>query len=163
MKTYAITGGRSISLLAAFCTVIFFGNRASSEDLAADVFLQALRGIRRYQYRGVPLHAWLYRIASNLIADHLNRSAERRTVPLGEENTHPSLQTPDTAEHTAAWHDVRSAMKQLTDDQQQVILLRFFQDLTHEEAAAAMGRRPGAIRALQSRALIALRQVMAQK
>lgn len=137
------------------------GNRATSEDLASDVFLEALRGIKRYRYRGLPIASWLYRIAHNLTADHLRRNARRPTVSLGNEAENPRLQSPDDAESAVLWHDMHDAIVQLTDDQQQVILLRFFQGLSHEETATIMGRRSGAVRVLQNRALNALRHLMA--
>ena len=136
------------------------GDRAAAEDLASEVFLEALRGIRRYRYRGVPFSAWLYRIARNLTADFLRHRASRPTVPLGEDGAHAALTSPDGADAAARSHDVQAAIRQLTDDQQQVIILRFFHDLSHEETAAILGRRPGAVRVLQSRALSALRRVM---
>jgi RNA polymerase sigma-70 factor (ECF subfamily) len=137
------------------------GNRAASEDLASEVFLEALRGIRRYRYRGLPFSAWLYRIARNITADHLQRNARRPTVELVEDSGHPALQTPDQAEGHALSQDMQAAIRQLTEDQQQVITLRFFQGLSHEETAAIMGRRSGAVRVLQNRALHALRKHMA--
>lgn len=137
------------------------GNRTISEDLASDVFLEALRGIKRYRYRGLPIASWLYRIAHNLTADHLRRNTRRPTVSFENESEDPRLQTPDNADTAVLWHDVHKAIVQLTEDQQQVILLRFFQDLSHEETAAIMGRRSGAVRVLQSRALNALRRLMA--
>ena len=136
------------------------GDRAAAEDLASEVFLEALRGIRRYRYRGVPFSAWLYRIARNLTADFLRRRASRPTVPLAEDGANPGLVSPDGADAAARSYDVQAAIRQLTDDQQQVIMLRFFHDLSHEETAAVLGRRPGAVRVLQSRALSALRRVM---
>ena len=137
------------------------GNRAGSEDLASEVFLEALKGIRRYRYRGVPLSAWLYRIARNLTADFQRRNARKPTVPLEEETARADLQAPDEADSSALRHDMRAAIQQLTEDQQQVIILRFFQGLSHEETAAIMGRRSGAVRVLQNRALRALRRLVA--
>ncbi len=138
------------------------GSHEVSEDLASDVFLEALRGIGRYRDRGIPLAAWLYRIAHNVTADYLERERRRPTVPLQEEiSTHPKLRLGDESDSVANRHDVQAAMRQLTDDQQQVILLRFFQGLSHNETAAVMGRRSGAVRVLQTRALNALRRVMA--
>ena len=136
------------------------GSRAASDDLASEVFLQALRGIGRYQYRGLPFQAWFYRIARNLTADYLSRHARQATVSLLEEADSPALLTPDEGDQVALRHDVHIAIRQLTDDQQQVITLRFFQGLSHEEVAAVMGRRAGAVRVLQHRALSALRQLM---
>ncbi len=139
------------------------GNWTASEDLASDVFLQALRGIERYRYRGVPLSTWLYRIARNLSADFLKRRARRWTEPLGAESQHQQLQAPDRADAFALSQDIQGAIRQLTDDQQQVIILRFFQGLSHEEVATVMERRPGAVRVLQNRALGALRRVMSKR
>ena len=136
-------------------------NRAASEDLAADVFLEALKGIGRYRYRGVPISAWLYRIAHNITADHLRRTVRQPVAPLGEDREHPQLKTEDEADASALRQDMQAAIQQLTEDQQQVIMLRFFQALSHEEIAAIMARRPGAVRVLQNRALNALRRVMA--
>ena len=136
------------------------GDRAASEDLASDVFVEALRGIGRYRYRGVPFSAWLYRIARNLTVDHLQRNARQPTVSLGDEPEHPQLQTQDPTDASALRQDMQDAIQQLTEDQQQVITLRFFFGLSHEEIAAAIGRRPGAVRVLQHRALNALRRQM---
>lgn len=136
------------------------GDRAAAEDLASEVFLEALRGIRRYRYRGVPFSAWLYRIARNISADYVRRRASRPTVPLLESDERAALTTPDSTDATASHQDIQAALGQLTDDQQQVVVLRFFHGLSHEEAAAVMGRRPGAVRVLQNRALGALRRVM---
>jgi RNA polymerase sigma-70 factor (ECF subfamily) len=138
-------------------------NRTVAEDLASEVFLEALRSIRRYEYRGVPLSAWLYRIARNVTADHIRWSARRPTLPLDVDANHPALHVPDATESTGAWHDVHAAIQQLTEDQQQVTLLRFFQGLSHNETAAAIGRSPGAVRLLQHRALNALRKLLPQE
>jgi RNA polymerase sigma-70 factor (ECF subfamily) len=136
------------------------GDRSAAEDLASDVFLQALRGIRGYRYRGAPFSAWLYAIARNVSADFIRQRAHRPVMPLLVNGTSPQLAVPDGAEAAARNHDIQSALRQLTDDQQQVIILRFFHGLSHEETAAAMRKRSGAVRVLQSRALQALRRVM---
>jgi RNA polymerase sigma-70 factor (ECF subfamily) len=139
------------------------GNPAVAEDLASDVFLEALRGIHRYRYRGAPISAWLYRIAHNITADFLRGRKRRPTVPLEDEFPYSQLQSADGADGSAIRLDLDVAIRQLTDDQQQVILLRFFQGLSHEEAAAVMQRSPGAVRVLQNRALSSLRRVMAAR
>ena len=135
------------------------GNRALSEDLASEVFLEALRGIRKYEYRGLPFRAWLFRIAHNLLADHARRNARQHTVPLDDSHA-DRLETPDSTEGAALREDVREALRQLPEAQKQVILLRFFQDLPHDEIAAIMGKRSGAVRALQHRALNGLHRLM---
>ena len=137
------------------------GNHTIAEDLASEVFLEALRGIQRYRYRGVPFASWLYRIARNLTADFLKRRARRPTSPLGDETIdHPQLRTEDETETATLRQDMQAAIRRLKEEHQQVIILRFYEGLSHEETAAAMGRRPGAVRVLQHRALTALRQLM---
>jgi RNA polymerase sigma-70 factor, ECF subfamily len=138
------------------------GDRAAAEDLAADVFLEAVRGISKYRYRGVPLAAWLFRIARNLTADHLARKSRRPSVPLQDEMPNADDSYIGNPEASAQWEDVRNALMTLTEDQQQVIVLRFFQGLSHEEAAQTMGRRSGAVRVLQNRALKAMRKLLAE-
>jgi RNA polymerase sigma-70 factor (ECF subfamily) len=134
-------------------------DRAAAEDLASQVFLEALRGIRGYRYRGVPFSAWLYRIARNLTADFVGWRAKRGTLPL-DESAQGQLAAPDVMDSALRWHDIHAALGRLTEDQQQVIILRFFQGLSHEETATIMRRRPGAVRVLQSRALDAMRRAM---
>jgi RNA polymerase sigma-70 factor (ECF subfamily) len=136
------------------------GDRSAAEDLASEVFLGAVRSIGRYEYRGAPFSAWLYRIAQRVTADFLRKRAQRPTVPLNEDGAHPNLQTGDGTEASTLWHDVQAAIQQLTEDQQHVIVLRFLHGLSHEETAAAMGRSSGAVRILQHRALVALRELM---
>jgi RNA polymerase sigma-70 factor (ECF subfamily) len=137
------------------------GNRAVAEDLASEVFLEALRGIKRFQFRGAPLRAWLYRIAHHLTVDHLRSNARRPTVTIEATNdATPGLAVADAAAAVADQHDLNQALRTLTDDQQQVIVLRFFHGLSHEETAAIMNRRPVAVRVLQNRALKSLRKAM---
>ena len=129
---------------------------STAEDLASEVFLEALRGIHRYEHRGIPLLAWLYRIARNVTADHIRRSLRWHVVPISDN----SLEATDRADATMLRHDMFAAISQLTDDQQQVIVLRFFQGFSSEETATLMRRRSSAVRSLQHRALGTLRRIL---
>ena len=60
------------------------GNQADAEELASAVFVRAVENIGSFQWRGVPLQAWLYRIAHNAAVDHLRRSSRRKSAPLDE-------------------------------------------------------------------------------
>jgi RNA polymerase sigma-70 factor (ECF subfamily) len=131
----------------------------AAEDLAADVFVEAVKSIGRYRYRGIAFRAWLYRIAHNITADHRRRLARRPAVPIPEAG-HASCAVADFAGGLASRDEVRMAIEQLTDEQQQVVVLRFFEGLSVGEAAEAMGRREGAIKALQHRALKRLKVLM---
>jgi RNA polymerase sigma-70 factor (ECF subfamily) len=58
------------------------GNRTEAEDIAGEVFLKALESLRSYRERGIPMQAWLFRIAHNLVVDHLRKTAKHKTVPI---------------------------------------------------------------------------------
>src|SRR5205814_9230954 len=59
--------------------------RSEAQDITADVFQQALANLPRFEWRGVPFAAWLYRIAANAVADHFQRTARQSSSPPGQE------------------------------------------------------------------------------
>jgi RNA polymerase sigma-70 factor (ECF subfamily) len=130
------------------------GNRAVAEDVTSQVFEQALRTLGRFEWRGVPLAAWLYRIAANALADHW-RDRRRDAVDLPPE-------VPDASELDEL--DRRLALYQqvdrLPDLQRQVIRMRFVEEKSIRDVAAALERSEGAIKQLQLRALENLRKSM---
>jgi len=139
-----------------FCRI---GDAMAAEDVTADVFVEAWKGIRRYSYRGVPLISWLYRIAHNLIADFLRRRNRAKTQRLEDDGARVP-HTGDEAERVALWQSVSAAFRRLTLEQQQVLVSRFIEGLTLAETAALMGKRENAIKALEFRALKAVRRIM---
>jgi len=139
-----------------FCRI---GDAAAAEDLTADVFVDAWRGIRRFSYRGVPLISWLYKIAHNLLADFLRKRNRAKTQPLGDDGA--QMADPrDEAESVAVWQSVAAAFKKLTLDQQQVLITRFIEGLSLAETAAVMGKNENAIKALEFRALKSVRRIL---
>lgn len=132
---------------------------SAAEDVAADVFVEAVRGIGRYRYRGVALRAWLYRIARNLAADHHRRLA-RRPAPIHVAVESEARAGNDVASAVADRDEVRTALEALTDEQQEVVVLRFFEGLSIAEVAEVTGRREGAVKALQHRALKRMKAAM---
>ena len=137
------------------------GNRDIGEDLAGEVFVRAVESIGSFRQRGVPIEAWLFRIARNLVVDHYRRSARRPTVPLDDSMQIAGSSDPAAeAERHIEMEQVMSMMQHLNPAQQEVISLRFSGGLSAEEAGAVMGRTPGAIRELQRTALKALRALM---
>jgi RNA polymerase sigma-70 factor (ECF subfamily) len=132
------------------------GDASAAEEIAAEVFVAAAKGIVRYRPTGAPFAAWLYRIARNLTADHLEHRRKRPSVPLD-----------DVEIATTGWDagiedatDIARAMSHLTREQQEIITLRFFSDCSLQEAAAALGKSLGAVKVLQHRALAAMRRQM---
>jgi RNA polymerase sigma-70 factor (ECF subfamily) len=139
---------------------IRLGNKQAAEDLASEVFLQAVRSISRYRYRGISFRAWLYRIAHNVTADHRRRMATRTKVeaPTNVEDLEPSQ--PDFAPIIAQRGELETAIRELTDEQQQVVILRFVEGMSVAETAEATKRTPGAVKALQHRGVNRLRQLI---
>ena len=135
------------------------GDRDAAEDVAAEVFAQALAGIRSYQYRGRPLLAWLYRIAHNLTSDHLRTLAQKRFVPPSEDGA-PSTMDP-ALEGVPSRQDLRRALLTLSPGQQQVVFLRFLQGFSSAEVGTILGKSSETVRALQCRAMRALRRQLA--
>ena len=142
-----------------FCRV---GDATAAEDLTADVFVEAWKGIDRFSYRGVPLIAWLYRIARNLLADFLEKRRKSRTQPL-EEGPREVADPRDEAESVALWDMVSNAFKKLTREQQMVLVSRFLEGLSVAETAALLGKNENAVKALEFRALKSVRRILGRE
>lgn len=129
------------------------GSRDAADDLAAQVFVEALRSIERYHDVGKPIAAWLYRIAAHHIGKWCRAS---------KRNTRSRLNPPadDLLDRRLLSITLGQALRALTDDQREVILLRYFGDYSIREIAAAMGRSPAAVYSLQERALERMRRLV---
>lgn len=132
-----------------------------AEDITADVFVRALEGLDSYDDRGVPFVAWLYRIAQSRVIDHWRRAQRRITVPLSERELPDWLATEDVSNADVLQHGLLLAgLRQLTEEQQQVIVLKFMLSLSNIEIAEIMGKTEGAVKALQRRGLESLARLL---
>lgn len=137
------------------------GDQTVAEDMVAEVFLRALEGLPSYQDTGRPFEAWLYRIAQARVVDHYRQQNKRRDAPLDErlvagEETDPHQIAAHLEDAQRAWE----ALDHLTEDQQQVISLRFIAGYTTPDVARMLGKTEGAVKALQHRALASLRRLL---
>jgi RNA polymerase sigma-70 factor (ECF subfamily) len=132
-------------------------DRAAVQDLTADVFRKALEGLDRFEWRGAPFAAWLFRIASNTIANHSQRASRETTGSdlKVKQAWAPALST-SIEDRAALYRFVR----ELPDDQRFVIQMRFADEKGIREIAEAMGRTEGAVKQLQYRAIQSLRERM---
>ncbi|MBI3521534.1 MAG: sigma-70 family RNA polymerase sigma factor [Chloroflexi bacterium] len=133
---------------------------ADAEDLCSEVFTRAFANIHRYTWQGKSFLAWLYTIARNAVTDRRRR--ERPTIDI--ENAFSLAQDGPTA-HDRAVHGeevdaLRGAVKHLTGEQQEVLVLRFVENMSSRDVAKVLGKNEGAIRALQFRALGRLRTLL---
>ena len=134
-------------------------DRAAAEDLTADVFHQALRNLPRFEWRGAPFAAWLYRIAANAIADRAKRAARESGTPAPDPVTAPA--DPPLAESEERARLFR-LVRDLPEDQRRVLLGRFADERSIREIAGELGRSEGAVKQLQFRALDTLRARMSE-
>ena len=127
-----------------------------AEDLTADVFLRMVRKLREYTYTGAPLGAWLFRIASNRIADHYRESKKVTFSELGDTLVSNEVDPLEELVNEEERSRLREALQTLSDDYQNVLILRFMQNLAHAEVANIMEKSESAVRVTQHRALKAL-------
>ncbi len=131
-----------------------------AEDLAGEVFVRMLGAIREQKGN---LEAWLFRIAGNVLTDHYRKRAVRSgEVELPEEI--PGGSDPEAeVERKLDGDRLRKGLQTLTEEQRETVVLRFVMGYDPDEVAAMTGRSAGAVRALQFRALAALKEVLEKK
>jgi RNA polymerase sigma-70 factor, ECF subfamily len=136
------------------------GRAQQAEDLTSEVFVRALEGLEGYQSRGLPFSAWLFRIARNLLVDHI-RSQPRD--PLLTLETCLDLPTPlaeRALDQVADRCDLVRAFRRLTREQREVLTLRFIQGWSIAETSARLGKTEEAIKKLQARGLVTLQRTL---
>jgi RNA polymerase sigma-70 factor (ECF subfamily) len=135
------------------------GNQHDAEDLTAKVFFRAMRRIPQYQERGLPVSAWLYRIAHNLVANWHRDRGRRPEISLDEgfasipHSEHPEV----TLLHLEEQNDLLQIIRNLPPERQQLIILKFVEHMSNAEIGQIMGRTEGAVKSLYHRTLLSLR------
>jgi len=144
------------------------------EDVTSEVFLAAFRGISRFEGDAAALRAWLFSLAHRRRVDAIRRAVRRPQVvdagldddphsePSAEEVALSGSGAPQSGLHPSLTGGALALLHRLTEDQREVLALRVVADLSLEETAVALGRSVGAVKALQHRALEALRRLVEQ-
>jgi len=137
------------------------GNAQTSQDLASDVFRRLLQAMRNGGGPTKQLSAWLYRVAHNLFVDELRRRQHRNHEPLDKVDNVAIRDTSASLDELVgaaiATSQVREALLELTQEQRQVIVLKFLESRSNAEVASIMNKTVGAVKALQHRGLATLR------
>ncbi|HEV2013717.1 MAG TPA: sigma-70 family RNA polymerase sigma factor [Candidatus Dormibacteraeota bacterium] len=136
------------------------GRVEDAEDLAIDTMTRSLTRLDLFREQGVAFSSWVYRIAHNATVDHYRRHGKVTLVSLEHATPSESADPSELAVEQLSNEDLRAALRDLTDEQQQVLILRFFQDLTAGQVADIMGKSVGAVQALQHRALGSLERAL---
>ena len=147
-------------------TYIYYrtGNTHDAEDLTARVFQRALKHIPKYKKTKVPFSAWLYRIAHNLVANWHRDSKRKKELPL-EDHTYLQSKTdmPEMQiEKSQEVEKLMDAIHKLPNDRQQLLILKYVEDLSNKEVGIIMKKSEGAIKSLYHRTLKELRQLISK-
>jgi len=153
------------ALYDAHCQAVFryfkarLGDRQIAEDMTGEVFRRMLTGLPQYRAMDLPIQAWLFRIAHNLLVDQFRRESGHKLVPLKEaENTSEEEVDPASiVEQKLTLEDAYQALFNLEPSQRDVLAMRFLSGLSLKETALALSKTEDAVKALQRRGLIALR------
>jgi RNA polymerase sigma-70 factor, ECF subfamily len=140
------------------------GNRYDAEDLTTQTFVKMLESIKRFRWQSAPFSAWLFRIAHNLAMDHFR--ASRRWQPEEDVPEPPGSEEPsaeDQAMHVIGRQSMLELIDKLSDEQQQVLMLKFVFNFPNAEVATILGKTEGAIKSLQHRALVSLQKQLARE
>ena len=141
-------------------------NRNEAEDLTAEVFRKALASLPRFKWRGAPFAAWLFRIASNMIADRSKRVAREVSLDEAGATERGSRAQISKGADTSQQKDLEDSERrallfrlvdELAEDQGRVLVMRFAEEKSIREIAEALGRSEGAVKQLQFRAFENLR------
>lgn len=135
-------------------------NVKDAEDLTARVFMRAMKHIGRYEDKGVPFSAWLYRIAHNLVANYHRDRSRRKIISLDDiAKWQMSDHSPEFAAQLMEDKEaLLQAIRRLPADRQELLILKFVERLQNSEIGDIMGRSEGAIKSLYHRTLLALRE-----
>jgi RNA polymerase sigma-70 factor, ECF subfamily len=142
---------------------VFFrvNDALTAEDITAQVFMKAWERLDTYKDERSPFLAWLYQVARNAVIDHTRTS--KTAIALEEVDPAQISFSEDIDEkidQKTRLQEIRSALQVLTEEQQQVLLLKFANGLKTPEIARLLGKEQGAIRALQMRALQGLAKAL---
>lgn len=135
------------------------------EDILSEVFLQVARDIARFSGDERGFRSWVFTIAHHRLID-ARRHAARRPVDLSPEPPEPRGRAEDAADEALARigvEEVHRVLAALSEDQRAVLLLRVIGDLSVEDVAKAVGKRPGAVKALQRRGLASIKRELARR
>ncbi|MGC9523500.1 MAG: sigma-70 family RNA polymerase sigma factor [Anaerolineae bacterium] len=137
-------------------------NIATAEDLTSEVFVRVVDSIDHFRYQGRPILAWLYTIARNLLTDHYRRAGRTEQVPLNDFLPAETRDPSQRAHYALLEEELVGALRELTEDQRNVIVLKFYEEFDNATTAEMLNKSIGAVKSLQHRALAALARSFAR-
>lgn len=139
------------------------GDQTLAEDLTSEVFTRLLSALRDKSAPQNTLRGWLYGVASRVVSDHFRQSGRANQVELSDMLPTEHGIPEEEVDKALSSEQLQTAMRELTDEQQRVLALRFGFGMRIREVAETIGKSEGAVKQLQLRALTVLSQQLATK
>lgn len=159
-SAFAMLHGRYVNPIFRFISISIW-NRDDAQDITQHVFIKMWQALPNYKDSGKPFSAWIYRIARNAVIDF---SRKRRDIPLDDMPPKSDSQHQEDPrkmiEQSAQRQDIHAALQHITEDQREVLLLKFIEGYSAKEIATLTDKSEASIRQLQSRGLAKLRELM---
>jgi RNA polymerase sigma-70 factor (ECF subfamily) len=145
--------------------VVKVGRREDAEDITHQVFVSAWQNMKQYRHRGHPFSSWLYRIARNQVIDHYRARKDivsLEVIEIDQLGISFSSSQSDLSLKLDL-EKVMSAIRNLKQEYQDVVILRFIEELSLKETARAMKKTEGAVKLMQHRAIGELKKMLGEK
>lgn len=149
--------------LAAIYRFVFLktGQKADTQDLVHEIFLNAWKNIEDYDHQGHPFSSWLYQIARNKVIDHYRTKKMNLDIDQVDEDAFKTVMVIEkNLDREKNMELVQKALKRLGEEQQTVLIMRFVEDLSYKETANVLDKSEGAIRLIQHRAIQNLKKII---
>jgi len=142
------------------------GSAGDAEDLTGKVFFKAMSHIKGYKHMGLPFSAWLYRIAHNLVANYHRDRSRKKEISLdnlpGQILPKSDLHPENRAVHSQEVDALLARIRDLAPNRQELLILKFVDQLSNAEIGQIMRKSEGAIKSLYHRTLMELRETMSE-
>lgn len=136
-------------------------NREEAEDITHHVFLSAWQNIKKYRFQGFPFSSWLYHIARNKVIDHYRSATHHSPIESTEvERIATPENVMESADASLSREHIQLAISRLPADQQDIVIMRFVEDMSHKEIAAVLQKTEGAVKVMQHRTLKRLKAML---
>ena len=135
-------------------------HKEEAEDLTHQVFLSAWKNIKNYVIKDTPFVSWLYQIARNKVIDHYRSKKNHTPLDSAIENIPDQYNLELITENKIEIEQIKNSLKKLTDEQQDVLIMRFVEDLPIKEVAQSLNKSNGAIKLIQFRAINKLKEIL---
>ena len=133
-----------------------------AEDITAEVFMAMVSDLPKYIYVGIPFEAWLYSIARTRVAD-FHRKRRQNVEEIDEHIADDTIQPEEQVVQHEDYHEVKTALSKLSESEQELLILRFVEHMSHDAVAEILGKSVAAVRTMQHRALVKLAQIFDQE